>query len=290
MWSVLNIMQTYRLILDCPDKTGIVSRVGSLITENGGWISAASQHSDIDSKRFFSRIEINADSLAFGADVLREKFQPLVKELELNLRIVDSGIAKRVILMVSKGSHCLSDLLDRWKSGDINCEIPCIISNHDDLRGLAEFYGIPYHHVAIDKANKAGGFAEVERLVDSFNVDCIVLARYMQIFPQALCEKYRHQVINIHHSFLPSFVGGQPYHQASRRGVKLIGATCHYVTEALDEGPIIDQDVVRVNHTDSVDDLVRLGKDVEKVVLARGLRAHLEDQVLVHRNKTIVFN
>jgi formyltetrahydrofolate deformylase len=184
----------------------------------------------------------------------------------------------------------LSDLLDRWHSGDINCDIPCIISNHDDLRGLAEFYGIPYHHVIIEKDNKACGFAEVERLVDSYNIDCIVLARYMQIFPQVLCEKYRHQVINIHHSFLPSFIGGQPYHQASRRGVKLIGATCHYVTEQLDEGPIIDQDVVRVNHTDSVEDLVRLGKDVEKVVLARGLRAHLEDQVLVHRNKTIVFN
>jgi formyltetrahydrofolate deformylase len=284
------MIRTYRLILDCPDQTGIVSKVGGLITDNGGWISAASQHSDIDSKRFFSRLEVNADSLAFGVDVLREKFQSLVEELELNLRIVDSEKPKRVILMVSKGSHCLSDLLDRWKSGDISCDIPCIISNHDDLRGLAEFYGIPYHHVIIEKDNKALGFAEVERLVDSYNIDCVVLARYMQIFPQVLCEKYRHQVINIHHSFLPSFIGGQPYHQASRRGVKLIGATCHYVTEQLDEGPIIDQDVVRVNHTDSVEDLVRLGKDVEKVVLARGLRAHLEDQVLVHRNKTIVFN
>jgi formyltetrahydrofolate deformylase len=282
--------QTYRLILDCPDQTGIVSKVGSLIGAHGGWISEASQHSDIDSKRFFSRLEVNANSLSFGVDALREKFQPLVKELQMNLRIVDSEKPKRVILMVSKGSHCLSDLLDRWKSGDMNCAIACVISNHNDLRGLTEFYGIPYHHVVIEKENKALGFAEVERLVDSYNTDCIVLARYMQIFPEALCEKYRHQVINIHHSFLPSFIGGQPYHQASRRGVKLIGATCHYVTEQLDEGPIIDQDVVRVNHSDSVEDLVRLGKDVEKTVLARGLRAHLEDQILVHGNKTIVFN
>jgi formyltetrahydrofolate deformylase len=282
--------QTYRLILDCPDQTGIVSKVGSLIREHGGWISEASQHSDIDSKRFFSRLEVNADSLSFGVDVLREKFQPLVKELQMNLRVVDSEKPKRVILMVSKGSHCLSDLLDRWKSGDMNCDIACVISNHNDLRGLTEFYGIPYHHVVIEKENKALGFAEVERLVDSYNTDCIVLARYMQIFPETLCEKYRHQVINIHHSFLPSFIGGQPYHQASLRGVKLIGATCHYVTEQLDEGPIIDQDVVRVNHSNSVEDLVRLGKDVEKTVLARGLRAHLEDQILVHGNKTIVFN
>lgn len=282
--------QTYRLIIDCADQVGIVTKVGAVIAQNGGWISQASHHSDTDSQRFFSRLEVNAGSLDFGVDVLREKFQPLVDELKMNLRIVDSAKAKRVVLMVSKGSHCLSDLLDRWKSGDINCDISCVISNHDDMRGLVQFYGIPYHHVPIEKENKTRGFTEVERLVDSYNVECIVLARYMQIFPHVLCEKYRHQVINIHHSFLPSFVGGQPYHQASRRGVKLIGATCHYVTEQLDEGPIIDQDVVRVSHTDNIEDLVRRGKDVEKTVLARGLRAHLEDQILVHGNKTIVFN
>ncbi|MEH6826122.1 MAG: formyltetrahydrofolate deformylase, partial [Motiliproteus sp.] len=189
-----------------------------------------------------------------------------------------------------KGSHCLSDLLDRWKSGDMHCDIACVISNHEDMRGLVEWYGIPFHKVVIDKDNKAPGFAQVENLVDEYRADCVVLARYMQILPQALCEKYRHKVINIHHSFLPSFIGAKPYHQASRRGVKLIGATCHYVTEQLDEGPIIDQDVARVSHSDKVEDLVRLGKDVEKTVLARGLRAHLEDRILVHGNKTVVFN
>lgn len=281
---------TYRLVFDCPDRVGIVTRVGQIITENNGWISHASHHSDEESNHFFSRLAVNADSLPFGIDTLREKFAPLAEELEMNLRIVDSAIPKRVIMMASKGSHCLSDLLDRWSSGDLACDISCIISNHDDMRGLAEFYGITYHHVPIEKDNKAAGFAEVERLIDSYQADSVVLARYMQIIPHALCEKYRHKVINIHHSFLPSFIGARPYHQASRRGVKLIGATCHYVTEQLDEGPIIEQDVVRVNHSDTVNDLVRLGKDVEKSVLARGVRAHLEDRILVHGNKTVVFD
>lgn len=281
---------TYRLILDCPDRVGIVTRVGEVITSNGGWISEAAHHSDQESNWFFSRFEIQADSLPFGIDELQAKLDPLAKECSMNIRLVDNHQPKRVILMASKGSHCLSDLLDRWKSGDLHCDIPCVISNHDDMRGLVEWYGIPYHHVVIDKDDKAPGFAQVEALVDEYNADCVVLARYMQILPQALCEKYRHQVINIHHSFLPSFIGAKPYHQASRRGVKLIGATCHYVTEQLDEGPIIDQDVARVTHSDNVEDLVRLGKDVEKTVLARGLRAHLEDRILVHGNKTVVFN
>ncbi|OMH31855.1 formyltetrahydrofolate deformylase [Motiliproteus sp. MSK22-1] len=280
---------TYRLTLDCPDCVGIVTRVGEVITRSGGWISEAAHHSDEESNWFFSRLEIRADSLPFDIDSLRDKFTPLAEELKMNWQITDSAQPKKMIIMASKGSHCLSDLLDRWKSGDLHCEIPCVISNHNDMRGLVEWYGIPFHHVVIEKDNKAPGFAKVESLVEEYSADNIVLARYMQILPQALCEKYRHQVINIHHSFLPSFIGAKPYHQASRRGVKLIGATCHYVTEQLDEGPIIDQDVVRVSHSDSVEDLVRLGKDVEKTVLARGIRAHLEDRVLIHGNKTVVF-
>ncbi|WP_370278401.1 formyltetrahydrofolate deformylase [Pontibacterium sp.] len=282
--------RNYRLILDCPDQVGIVTRAGEVITRNGGWISEAAHHSDEDSSWFFSRFEIQGDSLPCGIDELRRQFEELKDELQLNLRLIDTAEKKRVVIMASKGSHCLSDLLDRWKSGDLDCDIPCVISNHEDMRGLVEWYGIPFHHVPIDKDDKAPGFAQVEALVEEYKADCVVLARYMQILPQALCEKLRHKVINIHHSFLPSFIGAKPYHQASRRGVKLIGATCHYVTEQLDEGPIIDQDVVRVSHSDKVEDLVRLGKDVEKTVLARGLRAHLEDRVLVHGNKTVVFN
>jgi len=282
--------RNFRLILDCPDQVGIVTRAGEVITRNGGWISEAAHHSDEESNWFFSRFEIQGDSLPCGIDELRRQFESLQDELKLNLRLIDTAEKKQVVIMASKGSHCLSDLLDRWKSGDLDCDIPCVISNHEDMRGLVEWYGIPFHHVVIEKDNKAPGFAKVEQLVDEYKADCVVLARYMQILPQALCEKLRHKVINIHHSFLPSFIGAKPYHQASRRGVKLIGATCHYVTEQLDEGPIIDQDVVRVSHSDKVDDLVRLGKDVEKTVLARGLRAHLEDRILVHGNKTVIFS
>lgn len=281
---------TYRLVFDCPDQVGIVTRVGDLITQNGGWISHANHHSEAENNWFFSRIEVKADSLPFELQTLQEKFAPLANELNMNLRIVDSAAPKRVALMVSKGTHCLADLLDRWKSKELFFDIACVISNHDDMRGLCEFYGLKYHHVVIDNDNKQLGFDEVERIVDDCNAETIVLARYMQIIPPALCLKYKYQVINIHHSFLPAFIGARPYHQAHRRGVKLIGATCHYVTEQLDEGPIIDQDVVRVSHSAAVEDLVRLGKDVEKTVLARGLRAHLEDRVLVHGNSTVVFN
>jgi len=181
-------------------------------------------------------------------------------------------------------------LLNRWQSGELDCDIPCVISNHEDFRELVEWHNIPYHYVPVDKNNKQPSFDRVEQIVEEANADCVVLARYMQILPPNLCEKYAGRVINIHHSFLPSFAGAKPYHQAHVRGVKLIGATCHYVTEELDAGPIIDQDIHRVNHRHTIEDMVRLGKDVEKTVLARGLRWHLEDRVLVHGNKTVVFN
>ena len=230
---------TYRLVFDCPDQSGIVAKVSQLIASNGGWISHAAHHADEENDHFFSWFEIRADSLSFGADELENRFQNLVKELRMNLRVIDSAIPKRVAVMVSKGSHCLSDLLDRWQSKDLKCDIACVISNHEDHRGLSEFYGVPYHHVVIDSANKQSGFNEVEQLVDSYSIDCVVLARYMQIIPQSLCEKFENRMINIHHSFLPSFVGGKPYHQASQRGVKLIGATSHYVTEQLDQLSLI---------------------------------------------------
>ncbi len=185
---------------------------------------------------------------------------------------------------------CLADLLHRWHSGELACDITSVISNHDDLRSMVEWHGIPFHHVPVDPANKAPAFAKVNELVAEQQADCIVLARYMQILPPELCQRYAHRIINIHHSFLPSFVGARPYHQAAQRGVKLIGATCHYVTEELDAGPIIEQDVVRITHRHNADDMVRLGKDVEKMVLSRGLRYHLEDRVLVHDNKTVVFS
>jgi formyltetrahydrofolate deformylase len=207
----------------------------------------------------------------------------------MDWRISDSAVKKRVVVLVSKQEHCLYDLLARWQSKELGIEIPCVISNHDALRGFVEWHGIPFHHVPVSPDNKTQAYAEVQRLVEESRGDTMVLARYMQILSPELCAAYRGRILNIHHSFLPSFVGAKPYHQAYQRGVKLIGATCHYVTADLDQGPIIEQDVIRIDHSDSPEDMVRYGKDIEKTVLARGLRYHLEDRVLVHGNKTVVF-
>jgi formyltetrahydrofolate deformylase len=198
-------------------------------------------------------------------------------------------VKKRVVVLVSKQEHCLYDLLARWQSKELDIEIPCVIANHDTFRGFVEWHGIPFHHVPVTPENKVKAYAEVRRLIDEVRADSIVLARYMQILSGELCDAYPCRILNIHHSFLPSFVGAKPYHQAWQRGVKLIGATCHYVTAELDQGPIIEQDVIRIDHSDSPEDMVRYGKDIEKTVLARGLRYHLEDRVLVHGHKTIVF-
>ena len=282
-------MRTFRLVITCPDRVGIVAKVSNVLATYNGWITEASHHSDNLSGWFFMRHEIRADSLPFDADGLRTVFAPVANEFGMQWRVSDSAERKKVVLMASRESHCLADLLHRFHSGELDCEITSVISNHDDLRSMVEWHGIPFHHVPVDPKDKTPAFDEVTRLVQEQQADCIVLARYMQILPASLCDQYAGRVINIHHSFLPSFVGARPYHQAAIRGVKLIGATCHYVTEELDAGPIIEQDVVRITHRDNAEDMVRLGKDVEKMVLSRGLRYHLEDRVLVHDNKTVVF-
>jgi len=204
--------------------------------------------------------------------------------------IRDSMVKQKVVLLASHASHCLADLLYRWHSGELDCDIPCVISNHENLRSMVEWHGIPFHHVIVDKNNRDASFQKVEDIIERHEADTVVLARYMQIIPPSLCKKYEGRLINIHHSFLPSFIGANPYQKAFERGVKLIGATSHYVTPDLDEGPIIDQDVVRVNHRHNKDELVRLGKDVEKSVLSRALRNHLDDRVIVSGNKTVVFD
>jgi formyltetrahydrofolate deformylase len=280
----------YRLVIACPDRVGIVAMVSNFISSHGGSITEASQHSDSGSGWFFMRYEINAASLAFTLEELRHGFAPIAQSFNMEWRLEDIRRPKRVMLMASREAHCLADLLYRYHSKELQCEIPCVVSNHDDLRSMVEWHGIPYHHVPVDRESKARAFAEVQRLVEEHRIDTIVLARYMQILPPTLCETFANRMINIHHSFLPSFAGARPYHQAHERGVKLIGATCHYVTEDLDAGPIIDQDVMRISHTNGIQDMVRLGRDVEKMVLARGLRWHLEDRILVHGNKTVVFN
>ena len=281
-----------RLIASCPDRVGIVARVATFLAQRGASITEAAQYNDPRSDMFFMRSEF---VIAGGPEVrsqLEGEFQPIATELNMEWRMTDANRRQQVVLLVSKFDHCLAYLLHRRKVGDLNIDVPCVISNHDDLRSLVEWYGIPYHHVPVpaDAAGKQAALEKTAQLIGEAQPDTIVLARYMQIFPPWLCERYRHRVINIHHSFLPSFVGAKPYHQAEERGVKLIGATCHYVTEELDAGPIIEQDVVRIRHSDTIKDMMRLGKDVENAVLSRGLRYHLEDRVIVHGNKTILFS
>ncbi|WP_067515768.1 formyltetrahydrofolate deformylase [Endozoicomonas ascidiicola] len=280
--------RTYRLLISCPDAKGIVATVSDFIARNDGWIVEANHHSDPMTGRFYMRNEIRAESLPFSLEEFQTQFAPVAHKLQLDWRITDSGIPQRVALLASKEAHCLSDLLYRWRSGDLNMEIPCVISNHEDLRSYVEWHGIPYHYVPVDKNNKAAAFQKTTELLEEYKIDTVVLARYMQILPPEVCQEFANRVINIHHSFLPSFVGAKPYHQAYERGVKLVGATCHYVTEVLDAGPIIEQDVIRVAHHHLPEDMVRLGKDVEKNVLARGLRYHTEDRVIVDGSKTII--
>lgn len=281
-----------RLIASCPERIGIVARVANFLAERGASITEANQYSAASTNTFFMRSEFVVDGGAEALPRFEREFRPIAEELKMTWRMVDANRRQRVVLLVSKFDHCLAYLLHRRKVGDMNFDVPCVISNHEDLRSLVEWYGIPYHYVPVptDPAGKQAALEKTAQFIGEAQPDTIVLARYMQIFPPWLCERYRHRVINIHHSFLPSFVGAKPYHQAEERGVKLIGATCHYVTEDLDQGPIIEQDVARIRHSDTIKDMMRLGKDVENAVLSRGLRYHLEDRVLVNGNKTILFS
>lgn len=278
----------YSLRFSCPDRTGVVARVSGFLAEHGGWILRSSQHADEDTNRFFMRVEVKADSLTFDLSELHTRFAPIARALDMDWQLSDSVARKRVVVLVSKQIHCLYDLLERWQSRELDIDIAAVISNHEVARGLVEWHGIAFRHVPFAGKDKSQAWAEIDRLFAQFAGETMVLARFMQILPAWLCNKYLGQIINIHHSFLPSFVGARPYQQAYDHGVKLIGATCHYVTEQLDEGPIIEQDVIRIGHSDNVKDLIRYGKDIEKAVLARGLRYHLEDRVLINGSRTVV--
>ena len=300
IWSEVELghnhcMRRYVLTITCPDRIGIVAAVTGFIAGHGGSVLEAAQHGDLSSGMFFLRIEVTAESLPFGPERFREAFAPVAEEFAMEWHLSDTDSHKRVVLLVSKEDHCLADLLHRWRSGDLECDIPCVIANHEDLRSFVEWHGIPFHYVPVpgvgagEAAQKAAAFEEIARIFEAERADVMVLARYMQIIPPSLCARYSGRIINIHHSFLPSFAGSRPYHQAFARGVKLIGATCHYVTADLDEGPIIEQDTRRIDHGDSPEELRRVGRDIERTVLARGLRWHLEDRVLLNGSKTIVF-
>jgi len=283
------MQRSYILTVCCRDRSGLTADVTDFIARHGGWITEASQHSDAVENAFFMRIEVLADSLSLDIDDYREAFAQLAQGQNWQWRISDTAQLPRTLICVSKFDHCLNELLYRWRSQDFGFDIPAVVSNHEELRDFVEWHGIPFHHIPVNPQNKQQAFEELFELFWEYQSDALVLARYMQILPPWLCQRLEGKIINIHHSFLPSFVGAKPYHQAFDRGVKLIGATCHYVTEDLDAGPIIEQDVVRINHSHSIDDMVRLGRDVEKQTLARGLRNHCQDRVLLHNRKTIVF-
>jgi len=278
----------YTLTISCPDRAGIIAAVSGFIAEHGGFIVEASYHTEVEAQRFFMRQEIRADSLPFDAEEFSRRFVSLAGEFAMDWQLADSARKKRLIVLVSKQDHCLNDLLHRWRSGELLVDIPCVISNHEDLRSYVEWHGIPFIHIDM-QTDKVAAFDQIAALFEQHRGDTMVLARFMQILPPALCQRFPGRIINIHHSFLPSFVGAKPYHQAYQRGVKLIGATCHYVTDELDAGPIIEQDTTRIDHSDTVEDLVRYGRDIERTVLSRGLRYHVEDRVLICGNKTIVF-
>ena len=279
-----------RLITSCPDQVGIVATVSQFIADYRGWLLESNYFADSETRQFFMRNEIRADSISVSLDEFRQAFTEIADKYSMKWYLRNTNQPQKVVLLASHASHCLADLLHRWHSDELDCDISCVISNHENLRSMVEWHEIPFMHVPVEKDNKRPAFDEMIRIIDEQQADTIVLARYMQIIPSDMCDKYMGRMINIHHSFLPSFIGANPYQKAYERGVKLIGATSHYVTADLDEGPIIEQDVIRVGHRHKKEDLVRLGRDVEKTVLARALRNHLEDRVLIHGYKTVVFD
>lgn len=281
------------ITLGCRDRTGVVAKIASFLSEAGGWIVEASYHTDHDTGWFFIRQEVLADSLPFGVDELRAEFAGVASELETrpDWRISDTGQRKRVVVLVSREAHCRYDLLGRIASGELDVAVPAVIGDHSDLAPITRAHGIAFHHVPVpasDPEAKEVSCWQLRQLVDAHHPDAVVLAKFLALLPGELCAAWQERALTIHHSFLPSFTGAHPYHQAHHAGVKLVGATCHYVTAELDAGPIIEQDVTCVENRDRVADLVRKGRDVEKAVLARSLRWHLQDQVLVHGNHTVV--
>lgn len=279
------------LLIHCPDQEGILAAVTSFINVNKGNILYLDQHVDYQQNTFFTRIEWDLTNFLIPRDKLNEYFSTLFgSRYDMQFSLYFSDIKPRMAIFVSKMSHCLFDILARYSAGELNVDIPLIISNHPDLAWVGEKFGIPYHVFHVTKENKAEiEKAEMDLLAEN-KIDFIVLARYMQIISEDMINKYPNKIINIHHSFLPAFVGAKPYHQAFERGVKIIGATSHYVTTELDAGPIIEQDVARVTHKDSVKSFIHKGEDLEKIVLSRAVEKHIDRKVLVYKNKTVVFS
>ena len=284
-------MTTAKLLLHCPDKPGILAEVTDFITVNKGNIIYLDQYVDHVENIFFMRIEWELKDFLVPQEKIEDYFETLyAQKYSMNFRLYFSDVKPRMAIFVSKMSHCLFDMLARYTAGEWNVEIPLIISNHPDLQHVAERFGIPFYLFPITKETKEEQERKEMELLVKHNITFIVLARYMQVISEQMINAYPNKIINIHHSFLPAFVGARPYHAAFERGVKIIGATSHYVTTELDAGPIIEQDVVRITHKDSIEDLVNKGKDLEKIVLSRAVQKHIERKVLAYKNKTVIFN
>lgn len=279
------------MLLHCPDKQGIITDITNFITVNKGNIVYLDQHVDYSEQIFFMRVEWELDEFLIPKEKIEEYFCTLyAQKYDMRFKIYFSDYKPKMAIFVSKMSHCLYDMLARYTAGEWNVEIPLIISNHSDMKPVADMFGIPYYVFPITKENKLEQQEKEMALLEEYGVDFMVLARYMQVISPEMIERYPNRIINIHHSFLPAFVGARPYQAAYDRGVKIIGATCHYVTNELDAGPIIEQDVCRVTHKDTVTDLVNKGKDLEKIVLSRGVEMHIDRKVLVYKNKTVIFS
>ena len=279
------------LLISCPDQKGLVATVSDFIFRHGGNILHTDEHTDAESAWFLMRLEFDPAGFNLQLAEFAQHFDPIADRLGMEWRLTQPGQRKRMIILVSKYDHCLVDLLYRHKIGELNCDIPLIISNHPDNQPTADFYQIPFVVVPVTKDDKDAAEQRQIALIHEKKAHFVVLARYMQVLSPKFVATFPNGIINIHHSFLPAFVGAKPYHQAFQRGVKLIGATSHYVTEVLDDGPIIEQDVVRISHRDSVEDLIQKGRDLEKVVLSRAVRWHIDDRVLLYGNrKTVVFD
>jgi formyltetrahydrofolate deformylase len=276
------------LLIDCPDRKGLVAGVANLLYQYGANITHADQHQDPEAELFFMRVEW--ELAGFDLPAFQAEFQTLAAGLCMRWRLNLISQPPRVAIFVSRYLHCLADLLHRHQTGELHCDIPLIVGNHPDAEALARFHGIEFHHVPVDPANRRAAEESQLRLLEDSAIDLVVLARYMQILPPEFVARYPSRIINVHHSFLPAFIGARPYHAAFHRGVKLIGATSHYVTAALDDGPIIEQDVVRISHREQVEDLIRKGRDLERVVLSRAVSWHLDHRILSYGNKTVIFD
>jgi len=281
---------TATLLITCPDARGIVAAIADFLHQHNANILHADQHQDAENNLFLMRVEWDLAGFNLDEASFNRAFAAIADKFGMEWQLKLSQHKARVAIMVSQYDHCLADLLHRHKSGELACEIPLVISNHRDTEKLVQFYGVDFHYLPVTKDNKAEAEAAQFRLFDEYNIDLIVLARYMQILSPDFVTRYPQRIINIHHSFLPAFIGARPYHRAFERGVKLIGATSHYVTEVLDEGPIIEQGIERISHRDQVEDLIQKGRDLERVVLSKAVRWHIENRILLYANKTVIFD